>query len=247
MPDEMRRGARRSDLTTTRAARGVRAIRAALSEGPLPRSELREHLLAERVDVLRDPQTLIHLIAYAASQGVIVVLPPVGRHNRFALLDDWIPATAPTRDAAEAELARRYFSSFSPATIADFRAWAGVPMPLAQRATALIRSELDEADVPLPGLLRMRTDHPPAAATSRSPTVRLLPRWDTYVLGYRSRDLMLHPAHVDQVCIGSHQADRLRRRCRRGCLGAASRRCWVAARRDAVSKAQRRSSTGSFG
>ena len=32
--------------------------------------------------------------------------------------------------------------------------------------------------------------------------MRLLPRWDTYVLGYRSRELMLHPAHSPRVCIG---------------------------------------------
>lgn len=189
-------------LDDAACARGLRIMRVALANGPLTRSELREVLLAREVDVLRDPQTLIHLIALAASQGVIVVLPPVGRDNRFALLDDWVaPATAMTREAAEAELARRYFSAFGPASIADFRAWAGIPAPMAQRATSLISSELEEVEGPLPALLRMRGGRPTGDAP-RVTTVRLLPRWDTYVLGYRSRDVMLHPAHSPRVCIG---------------------------------------------
>lgn len=183
-------------------ARGLRVMRDALANGPLTRHELREHLLAHDVDVLRDPQALIHLIALAAGQGVIVVLPPAGRDNRFALLDDWIaPAPSLTREAAEAELARRYFAAFGPATIADFRTWAGIPSPMAQRATSFVSGELEQVEGPLPGLLRVR-DRRHADRAAPAATVRLLPRWDTYVLGYRSRDLMLQPAHSPRVCVG---------------------------------------------
>ena len=183
-------------------ARGLRVMRAALANGPLTRPKVRDVLLAHDVNVLRDPQALIHLIALAASRGVIVVLPPAGRDNRFALLDDWIaPAPAVAPDAAEAELARRYFTAFGPASIADFRTWAGIPAPLARRATSLISRELEEVEGPLPALLRVRGARH-ADDAPRTTTVRLLPRWDTYVLGYRSRDLMLRPAHSPRVCIG---------------------------------------------
>ena len=183
-------------------ARGLRVMRVALAHGPLTRPQLREVLLAHGVDVLRDPQALIHLIAFAASRGVIVVLPPLGRDNRFALLDDWIaPARAIAPDAAEAELARRYFTAFGPASIADFRTWAGIPAPAARRATSLISSDLEEVEGPLPALLRVRGGGH-AGDAPRATAVRLLPRWDTYVLGYRSRDLMLHPDRAPRVCIG---------------------------------------------
>ena len=184
-------------------SRGLRAMRDALADGPLARPLLREQLLARGIDVLSDPQALIHLIALAAAQGVIVVLPPIGRDNRFALLDDWIsPAPTMGRELAEAELARRYFRAFGPATIADFRAWSGAPAPMAQRATLLIGNELEEVERPLPGLLRLRDDLTGSGAASRSSAVRLLPRWDTYVLGYRLRDVMLHPARSPEVCVG---------------------------------------------
>jgi hypothetical protein len=183
-------------------ARGLRVIRTALADGPLTRRQLREVLLARGVNVLKDPQALIHLIALAASSGEIVVLPPVGRNNPVALFDDWIaPAPLRTRDAAEAELARRYFRAFGPATVADFRTWSGVPAAMAQRATSLISGELEDVAGPFPGLLRARGTHH-AGDPLRTTTVRLLPRWDTYVLGYRSRDAMLHPAHSPRVCIG---------------------------------------------
>lgn len=198
--DATRRG--QVGLDDDTCARGLRVIRGALANGPMTRRELREVLLSRNVDVLRDPQALIHLIALAANQGLIVVLPPVGRDNPVALLDDWIaPAETPPPVAAEAELARRYFAAFGPASIADFRAWAGIPAPLAGRATSLVSGELEEVEGPLPGLLRARAA-PVSENPAPSPTVRLLPRWDTYVLGYRSRDLMLHPAHSPRVCIG---------------------------------------------
>lgn len=183
-------------------ARGVRVMHEALADGPLTRRQLREALAAGDVDLARDPQALIHLIAYAAAQGVIVVLPPVGRDNRFGLLDEWIPASpARDREEAEAELARRYFTAFGPATIADFRTWAGVPAAMAQRATALLGNDIEDAEGPTPGLLRIRGGAAGARTGRGGPTVRLLPRWDTYLLGYRSRDLVLDPMHAPRICI----------------------------------------------
>ena len=198
--DATRRG--QVGLDDDTCARGLRVIRAALAHGPMTRHELREVLLSRHVNVLRDPQALIHLIALAASQGLIAVLPPVGRDNQVALLDDWIaPAKALPAEAAEAELARRYFAAFGPASIADFRVWAGIPAPLANRATSLVSGELELVEGPLPGLLRARAARV-SGDSARESTVRLLPRWDTYVLGYRSRDVMLHPTHSPRVCIG---------------------------------------------
>ncbi|MGH7687185.1 MAG: winged helix DNA-binding domain-containing protein [Candidatus Dormibacteria bacterium] len=185
-------------------ARGIRVVRRALAHGPLPRSLLRERLLAGGIDVLRDSHALIHFIAFAASQGVIVVLPPTGgRENRFGLLEDMIPAApALGRERAEATLARRYFGAFGPATVADFRVWAGIPAGMAQRAAASIDAELEAVDGPVPGLMRIRAQRERSDGAGAGPTARLLPRWDTYVLGYRSRDVMLHPSHAPVVSVG---------------------------------------------
>jgi hypothetical protein len=201
--NEARDARRRANvgLDDDTCARGVRVMRGALANGPLTRHQLRAALLTRGVDVTRDPQALIHLIGYAASRGVIVVVPPLGgRDNRFALLEDWLPrAAVPSRDAAEAELAQCYFRAFAPATVADFRIWAGVPAGMARRAVGLIARDLEEVSGSEPGLLAPRK----AAGVAREPaTVRLLPRWDTYLLGYRSRDVMLDRQHATRVIGG---------------------------------------------
>lgn len=190
-------------LDDAACARGLGVMRRALSNGPLTRHELREALLAGSVDVTRDPQALIHLIAYAASQGVILVLPPAGRDNRFALLDDCVPhAGARASDVAEAELARRYLAAFAPATVADFRTWAGIPAGMAQRAVAHLADELEQLSTPLGEMLAPRDDPRKRMSGRWDARVRLLPRWDTYLLGYRSRSVMLDPQHTARVCIG---------------------------------------------
>lgn len=184
-------------------ARGVRVMRRVLSNGPLTRHQLREALLVAGVDVTRDPQALIHMIGYAASHGVIVVLPPAGRDNRFGLLEDWIPTGgAPPREAAEAELARRYLGAFGPATVADFRTWSGIPAPMAQRAVVRIAGELEQQETVDGELLTLRNGRGTRYPRREPVGVRLLPRWDTYLLGYRSRALMLDPSQTPRVFVG---------------------------------------------
>lgn len=184
---------------------GVRAIRDALAGGPLPRPRLREAVLARGVGIAAEGQALIHLIAHAAHRGVIVVTAPVGRDNTFTLLDDRVPkARVPSIEACEAELARRYFRAYAPATVADFAAWSGLPAPAARRAVTAIGGELREVTGPFSGLLA-----PAGAAVvggsvrgARAPIVRLLPYFDTYLLGYRRRDLVLDPAHTKRIADG---------------------------------------------
>ena len=43
-----------------------------------------------------------------------------GRESTFALLEDWVPPAPAAPPDPVAELARRYFRAFGPATAADF-------------------------------------------------------------------------------------------------------------------------------
>ena len=96
------------------------------------------------------------------------------------MLDDWLPGSpaGPSGDDALAELARRYFAAFSPATSADFGTWSGLPHGW---AVELIRDELTPCDVDgRPGFR--------AGTVEAVRGVRLLPAFDNYVIGYRHRD-----------------------------------------------------------
>jgi len=142
-------------------------------------------------------QAPIHLIQVAALQGALCLGPD--RENgepTYVLIDDWIgKRQTPPRESALEELARRYFAAYGPATGEDFVAWSGLPAARARSALGAVTNDL--AEVPLHGqrvfILKGRLAHaedPPPADLS----LRLLPAFDTYFLGYRRRDLAVPPA-----------------------------------------------------
>lgn len=176
-------------------ARGVRAIRNILGDaGPLTKAEIVERL--QPFGIRLDPRTQapIHLIAFAAMQGVCCLGPERGKgESTYVLLDDWISLDTSSHPTPGV-LAMRYFQAFGPATVQDFASWSGLPMPAARSAANEVKAQFEHtmvegqpALVPRGRLARWR--HEPARRS-----VRLLPAFDTYLLGYRSRDLAVEPA-----------------------------------------------------
>ena len=175
--------------------RGLRAIASILaSAGPLTRHEIVDGLQRRGIKLDRRSQAPIHLIAFAAMQGICCFGP--NRDNgesTFVLLDDWIP-----RDRAApmplGELAVRYFAAFGPATVEDLAWWSGLPMRDARSAVGATRSSLAETTVGRQSAFlasaRLRSGSP----QPDEPAVRLLPAFDTYLLGYRRRGLAVPPA-----------------------------------------------------
>ncbi len=196
-------------------AGGVRALGETLAEhGPLTRAEIVEHL--GRRGIRLDGQARPYLIQRAALEGLICYGPergPARAEPSYVLLSDWLPsghrtpgrATLP-REAAVVELARRYLAAFGPAATADVAAWSGLPAAELRRAWTDLEPELERAqtaDGPT-WCLRARhawLDEPPAAQPAW-PNVRLLPAFDTYLLGYRRRDLTVPQAHARRVNAG---------------------------------------------
>jgi hypothetical protein len=159
--------------------RGVTVIERALADGPLDRAALATRLGLEG-------QAVPHLIALAASRGTLVSIG-----DRFALTRDWLePRDAPDRDAALAELARRYLRGHGPATAADLAAWSGLGLRAARAGLEAIGGEL-EVDGELVDLAgRAEPGVTPA---------RLLPAFDPYLLGWKDRSFAVDPALARRV------------------------------------------------
>lgn len=157
---------------------------AVLADGPRTRAEVRTAFEADGVaSVFTEAQAPTHVLVYASTVGLVCRATDRGRDATFALLDDWLPdaCEGPSGDEALAELARRYFAAFSPATAADFGSWAGLPH---SRAIELIRDELTPVDVDGRPGYRLGTVDPVRG-------VRLLPAFDNYLLGYADRAAIL--------------------------------------------------------
>jgi hypothetical protein len=126
------------------------------------------------VAVAPEGQAPIHVVHRAALAGMLI---EVG-DDRYGPLD---PGPLPDRDAALEQLARRYAAAHAPATAADFATWSGLPAADVQRA--------------------WRDPEPPAGDPEPGP-VQLLPAFDEWLLGWRTRDHAVAPRHARKVWPG---------------------------------------------
>jgi hypothetical protein len=196
-------------LDDARCERALEALPAVLAGGPLSRADLVRGLAAEGIRVDPSGQAPAHLVGYAAMRGLVCRGPDLdGDQASYVLLEDWVGTRGGPPvgrdldpDDALAELARRHLGGHGPAGPEDLAAWSGLPVGRARRAFELVAGELREVEAAgrrlwaLPG---------PAPTRSRAgePVVRLLGRFDDYLLGWRDRDLVLDPRFARRVQAG---------------------------------------------
>ena len=159
--------------------------RALAEEGPLTRAQLRERLDAAGVPTA--DQALVHLLFLVALRGIAIRGPMVGKEHAYVLTRDWLGEPKPVdREAALAELARRYLVGHAPASDRDLARWAGLPLRDARAGLAAIASELVERE---DGLLELKKTPPPEPV----PAPRLLGAFDPLLLGWTSREEVVGP------------------------------------------------------
>lgn len=170
------------------------------TRGPQTRGELAAALAAKGIPVAG--QAIAHLVGHAALQGVICHGPRRGAAPTYVLLEEWLGPPAPyDPEWALSELARRYFGAYGPATAEDMARWSGLPVDQARAGLRAVSSELVEVELDgAPAWMPPHRESPPP-----DPTVRLLPSYDTYLLGYRSRDLIVAPAYASRIHPGGGQ------------------------------------------
>jgi hypothetical protein len=152
------------------ADRAVAIVEAALGDdGPLSRAELGERIAARGIRT--EGQALPHLLFRAALRGRIVA---VGE-RRYALTE---PPPKVDRDAALAELGRRYLAAHAPAEPSDLARWSGLSLRDARAA--------------------LRRATPPAPPEDPVPP-RLLGAFDPYLLGWQDRAFTVPREHARLV------------------------------------------------
>jgi hypothetical protein len=168
------------------ADRGVAVIERALGEeGALTRDRLRERIAA--AGVRTEGQALVHILMLASLRGLIVRGPMLDGKHAYVLARDWLGAPGPVdRDAALAELARRFLAGHGPADDRDLARWAGLPLRDARAGLAAIASKLEERE---DGLMHLR-DRAPAAEL---PPPKLLGPFEPLLLGWASREPVVGP------------------------------------------------------
>lgn len=189
-----RRRLARLGWTDNSARKGIEIILALLEEhGEITRSEIAAQF--EKNGLPFQGQAPVHLIFKAACEGLITTAGFRGSKPAYTLFESRHGKLNPIpREQGLAELATRFLSAYGPARVQDFSAWSGLKMSEAKLAWQQISSQIVDGEVNgltlqmLAGQLDklfIKTIHPPV--------LRLLPRFDTYLLGYADRSWMIDP------------------------------------------------------
>ena len=142
-----------------------------------------------------------HILWWLAQKGVICMGPQEGKQQTFVLLTEWVRnARNLSREEALVELAKRYFISRGPATLADFVWWSGLKISEARAALQGAAGELQKDK-----LNEQDCWFAPQIARLSMPALRadLLPGFDEYMLAYTDRSLALNPLFAQRVCPGN--------------------------------------------
>jgi hypothetical protein len=189
------------DIDDKAIARAGRVCERVLAGG---RQLTRDALYAafESARIAAGGQRGLHLVWWLAQQGLICFGAREGKQQTFVLLDDWLPATRRlSRDAALAELARRYFTSRGPATLQDFTWWSGLAATEAAAALEMVAGGL--AHEAIDKRTFWFAQSPVARTKAKAPRVELLPPFDEYTVAYKDRSAMLRLEHAQRPDSGS--------------------------------------------
>ena len=165
---------------------------------PRSRSDVAALLVEHGIDPAG--QRNYHLIGYHCMSGLICQGPLIGRQPSFVLIDAWVPQSRrPSREEGLATVAERYVRSHGPVTEKDLAGWLLKPLSLTRQALALVDDRLVRETVDGQEWLTHIEARPVPDAPGG---VHLLPQWDEFLLGYKSRDVTLPPEHFAEVVPG---------------------------------------------
>lgn len=144
--------------------------------------------------MMMDNHRLTYHIRLAELSGTLCSGRLSPMYATYALAEQRVHRTPlPERDEMLYLLARKYFQSHSPATFDDWQWWSGLSVAECRRSIDLLGTELHHErwhgyDFYLHASCRTRG--------FRRGVLHLLSPFDEYLIGYKSRELVLSPEHT---------------------------------------------------
>ena len=159
----------------------------------------RRNLHAVPVGHLNYP--VVELLHLVAARGVICYGPSRGNEPTFVRADAWIPKwTDISPEEAEDMLLRWYLRAFGPATVRDFSLWAGITLTEARAIWARQQAGCITVNVEGWEASILRKDlNELEQARLEGPRVRLLPYFDSFLLGHKERQHLAATEHRPRI------------------------------------------------
>ncbi|MDG6987718.1 MAG: AlkZ family DNA glycosylase [Nitrososphaerota archaeon] len=142
-----------------------------------------------------------YLLHLAGARGVYCSGPSIGNETTFVRADRWIPSwrDVPRREA-EKELVTWYLRSFGPSTVSDFGTWTGMTADDAKDVWSRVEGETVQVDVEgSSGSVLAGDLEELQSAHLDEVNVRLLPFFDSFLLGHKSHRNIVSPTDHGHV------------------------------------------------
>lgn len=157
----------------------------------LTRDEISDHL--NQSGITTEGQRIYHILMEAEIEGLICSGPVIGKNQTYMLLEERVPKKHLfSKEEALALLARKYFSSHGPATLADFVWWSGLRISDARKAIEINQSTLLSAEIDQETYW---FTEPLADVSFAHDSVYLLPAFDEYLIAYQNRSAAIAIHH----------------------------------------------------
>lgn len=182
------------------------AILSVLTDVPLTRRQLSQAVLARLKKHAPQIQDLVEhgwggLGKYVCLQGNLCLGPNQGQEATFVRRDRWladwddIPG-----EEAEAWLLRKFLHAYGPATVQDFAFWAGMSVRDARRIWRGVERDMCAVTIAGSPAAILEPDLPALMERAQAPeTVHLLPHFDVFLLGHRSKSHLVDESHYKRV------------------------------------------------
>lgn len=176
------------DINTSDLKKSKTIITKALSDKDrMTRAELLQ--LCKQAKIRTDEIRINFLIMDVELDGLIVSSGRRGAEFEYVLLG---PTDKIEKEAAIAELTKRYFISRGPATLPDFVWWSGLELAEAKIGLELNKEQLQHVIINGQAYWFFET---PAELLPQP--VSLLPSFDEYAVGYKDRSDILPPQYLE--------------------------------------------------
>lgn len=178
--------------------RAINAIENASSrDGPLTRAEIAKLLVDAKLVQDAAGQGVYHLIRRGGLAGRLCYGPDRNGEETWISTAEWLgrrTGVPPPSDDSLRWLAETYLSAYQPAGVDDFAAWSGLSKARARAGLRLVPKLVETSSAA--GTLVSLVNLP---MVERLEHVRLLPEFDPFLLGYRSREFAVPAEHVKRV------------------------------------------------
>ena len=141
---------------------------------------------------------LIHMIG---AREVVCSGPTAGNESTYVRADRWIPSLKDMAvEEAEGKLLEKYLRAFGPATPGDFALWAGMYIRDAKEIWRHVENEVAQVKIEGKAAWVLRSDLPELEKEDvGEPVVRLLPFFDSFLLGHKSHRNIVDEGHHKMV------------------------------------------------